>query len=84
MSTTTSERVASVLALLATGEVRAPIDHTVDLAGVVGALRAMEEGTLRGKVVVLNFIYTNCPDVCPLHSEKIAEIQRMMSLSSLL
>ena len=53
MSTTTSERVASVLALLATGEVRAPIDHTVDLAGVAGALRAMEEGTLRGKVVVV-------------------------------
>ncbi|MGV8838849.1 MAG: SCO family protein [Bauldia sp.] len=39
--------------------------------------------SLRGKVVVLNFIYTNCPDVCPLHSEKIAEIQRMMSLSSM-
>lgn len=32
----------------------------------------------RGKVVVLNFIYTNCPDVCPLHSERIAEIQEMI------
>lgn len=36
----------------------------------------------RGRVVVLNFIYTNCPDVCPLHSEKIAEIQRMIGLSA--
>jgi protein SCO1/2 len=27
------------------------------------------------KVVVLNFIYASCPDVCPLHSEKIAAIQ---------
>ena len=27
------------------------------------------------KVVVLLFIYTNCPDVCPLHAERIAEIQ---------
>jgi protein SCO1/2 len=33
----------------------------------------------RGKVVVLNFIYTNCPDVCPLHTERIAQIQRMVN-----
>ncbi len=33
----------------------------------------------RGKVVVLNFIYTNCPDVCPLHSERLAEIQEMIN-----
>src|SRR3546814_4762591 len=32
---------------------------------------------LRGKVVVLHFIYAGCPDVCPLHAEKIAEIQEM-------
>jgi protein SCO1/2 len=25
--------------------------------------------------VVLHFIYTSCPDVCPLHAERIAEIQ---------
>lgn len=30
---------------------------------------------LHGKVVILNFIYTNCPDVCPLHSEMIAQVQ---------
>jgi protein SCO1/2 len=34
---------------------------------------------LRGKVVVLHFIYTNCPDVCPLHAERIAEIQAMVN-----
>ena len=33
----------------------------------------------RGKVLVLNFIYTNCPDVCPLHAERIAEIQKMIN-----
>lgn len=33
----------------------------------------------RGKVVVLHFIYTNCPDVCPLHAERIAEIQEMVN-----
>jgi protein SCO1/2 len=29
----------------------------------------------RDKVVVLWFVYASCPDVCPLHSERIAEIQ---------
>lgn len=33
----------------------------------------------RGKVVVLNFVFTRCPDVCPLHSEKIAQIQKMIN-----
>ena len=33
----------------------------------------------RGKVVVLHFIYTSCPDVCPLHAERIAEIQEMVN-----
>src|SRR5688572_23982179 len=36
---------------------------------------------LRGKVVVLHFIYTRCPDVCPLHSEKIADIQKMINIT---
>ncbi len=30
----------------------------------------------RGKVVVLNFVYASCPDVCPLHSALLAAIQR--------
>lgn len=34
---------------------------------------------LRGTVVVLNFIYAGCPDVCPLHSERIAELQAMIN-----
>ena len=33
----------------------------------------------RGQVVVLNFIYTSCPDVCPLHSEAIAAIQERVN-----
>ena len=33
----------------------------------------------RGKVVILHFVYTNCPDVCPLHTERIADIQKMIS-----
>lgn len=33
----------------------------------------------RGKVVVLHFIYASCPDVCPLHADRIAEIQAMVN-----
>ena len=36
---------------------------------------------LKGKVVVLHFIYTNCPDTCPLHAEKIAAIQKMVNIT---
>jgi len=34
-----------------------------------------------GKVVALHFIYTHCPDVCPLHLDRIAEIQSMVNQS---
>lgn len=35
------------------------------------------------KVVVLNFIYARCPDFCPLHAQKIAEIQGMINDSAM-
>ncbi|CAN7569027.1 SCO family protein [Phyllobacterium sp. LjRoot231] len=41
--------------------------------------RVVRLGDLHGKVVVLNFIYTNCPDVCPLHAERIAQLQAMIN-----
>ena len=41
--------------------------------------RAVTLQDLRGKVVVLHFVYTSCPDVCPLHAERIAEIQEMVN-----
>ncbi len=31
-----------------------------------------------GKVVVLHFIYASCTDFCPLHSELLAQIQKMI------
>ena len=37
--------------------------------------RRVDRRDFLGKVMVLNFIYTKCPDECPLHSELIAEIQ---------
>jgi protein SCO1/2 len=39
---------------------------------------AFRLGDFRSKVVVLHFIYTHCPDVCPLHAERIAQIQSMV------
>lgn len=41
--------------------------------------RIVRPADLAGKVVVLHFIYTSCPDVCPLHAEKIAEVQKMVN-----
>ena len=40
---------------------------------------AVRLADLRGKVVVLHFIYASCPDVCPLHAEKIAKVQEMVN-----
>ncbi len=41
--------------------------------------RSVRLTDLRGKVVVLHFIYTSCPDVCPLHAEKVAEVQKLIN-----
>lgn len=41
--------------------------------------KAVSRADLRGKVVVLHFIYAGCPDVCPLHADRIAEIQEMVN-----
>ena len=54
---------------------RAAPDFTLrDPAG-----RVVRLTKLRGEVVVLHFIYASCPDVCPLHAEKIADIQAMVN-----
>jgi protein SCO1/2 len=41
--------------------------------------RLVRLADFRDKVVVLHFIYIGCPDVCPLHAEKIAEVQAMVN-----
>ena len=43
--------------------------------------RAVSLADFGGKVVVLHFIYINCPDFCPLHAEKIAEVQKMVNIT---
>jgi len=56
----------------------APIFSLQDSEG-----RAVSLADFRGKVVVLHFIYASCPDICPLHSERIAEIQKMVNQSAM-
>lgn len=56
--------------------------QTVDKAAPEFALqdadgKRVQLSDLRGKVVVLHFIYARCPDICPLHADRIAEIQSM-------
>ena len=58
----------------------------IDKAAPAFALRdqngaAVDLADYAGKIVVLNFIYAHCPDVCPPHSEKIAEVQAMINES---
>ncbi len=33
---------------------------------------------IEGKVVVINFIYTSCPDSCPLETARLADVQRIL------
>lgn len=32
------------------------------------------EDLIKGKIVVINFIYANCPDICPLSSARMAKV----------
>ncbi len=54
----------------------APPFELVDADGRPVALSSFND-----RIVVLHFIYASCPDVCPLHAEKIAEIQRMVNIT---
>lgn len=33
---------------------------------------------IKGKVVVINFIYTTCPDTCPMETARLLEVQRIL------
>lgn len=46
------------------------------LTGVDG--RSVSLADLRGRTVVLNFLYTRCTEACPLHMNLIAQLQDMV------
>lgn len=66
-----------------------PYFQAIDAAQAPGfKLQDFEGNTVRlsdfgDKVVILHFIYANCPDVCPLHSQKIAAIQASINDGSM-
>ena len=41
--------------------------------------RTVRLADYRDKVAVLFFIYNRCPDVCPLHAQRISEVQEMVN-----
>lgn len=49
-----------------------------DMAGKTVTLRE-----LAGKVVVLNFVYARCNDICPLHMARIAKLQSMVKAAGM-
>jgi protein SCO1 len=36
------------------------------------------DDVIKGKVVAINFIYTNCPDMCSLETARLREVQRIL------
>ena len=54
----------------------APAFELVDAKG-----RPVRLADFADKIVILNFIYAGCTDVCPLHSEKIAKVQSLINAS---
>jgi len=59
-----------------------PVDkETPDFALQDPDGRPLSPADFRGKVVVLHFIYASCPDICPLHADRIAEVQGMVNQS---
>ena len=41
--------------------------------------RYLSPREFEGQVVVLQFIYTHCPDVCPLHTDRLVGIQELVN-----
>ena len=65
-------------------EKREPLFQPIDRPAPAFELRSADGAPvrladLRGKVVVLHFIYAGCPDVCPQHAERIAEVQDLVN-----
>src|SRR3546814_11684680 len=46
--------------------------------------KVVSRADLRGKVAVLHFIYAGCPDVCPLHADRIRSEEHTSELQSLM
>ena len=50
----------------------------VDLVTQDGKKVRFYDDVLKGKVVAINFIYTKCPDVCPLDTAALRRVQKLI------
>ena len=46
--------------------------------------RPVKSADLKGKVLLVGFIYTNCPDVCPLTTTRMRELQERLAKAGML
>ncbi len=54
-----------------------PAAPSFDLINAQGELKTLAD--YEDKIVILNFIFSNCAGVCPLHSARIADIQEKIN-----
>ena len=59
-------------------DTRAPDFRLTDLAG-----KPVDLAAPKGQVVVLNFVYSRCKDVCPLHMVLIAKLQSRVNAAGM-
>lgn len=50
----------------------------VELTTHLGERVRFFDDLIRDKVVVISFIYTNCPDACPLETARLVEVQEVL------
>src|SRR6185503_16087443 len=50
----------------------------VELVSHEGRTVRFFDDLIRDKVVVIDFIYTSCPDACPLETAKLVEVQELL------
>jgi protein SCO1/2 len=80
----------TVLALAGFGRLRAadPLEVVGGAPSFSGLIdqdeRLIGADELRGRVVVANFIYTSCTDICPLLSARMRELQERLRRENLL
>jgi protein SCO1 len=67
----------SVPSLLDAQSARWNADYLPNLPVVTqdGKTLKFYDDVIKGKVVLISFIYTNCPDICPLTTARIAQVQ---------
>ncbi|HEY2733572.1 MAG TPA: SCO family protein [Polyangiales bacterium] len=46
------------------------------------AAQPVDSAALRGKVLIVDFIFTSCPDVCPLLTEQLSALRKRLSARS--